>query len=153
MLRWLNTSAVKQALRVPPRANFFLSDNGVGFNYNSTEKNLMPFYRQVIANQSFRVLVYTGDADPGVLPGESQNWTVALGFEEVQPWRPWTIDGKQQMGGYVTRYAGGFDFLTIRGSGHMVPEFKPAAALEFLSRFLKNEDYRRYQKPHQMRGL
>ena len=94
------------------------------------------------------MLVYTGDTDPGVLPGESQNWTVALGFDETQAWRPWTLDGKQRMGGYVTRYAGNFDFLTIRGSGHMVPEFKPAAALEFLTRFLKNEDYQSYTKPN-----
>ena len=33
------------------------------------------------------------------------------------------------MGGYVTRYENDFDYLTIRGSGHMVPEFKPAATV------------------------
>ena len=32
------------------------------------------------------------------------------------------------MGGYATRYANDFDFLTIRGAGHMVPEYKPEAA-------------------------
>ena len=49
------------------------------------------------------------------------------------------------MGGYVTRYEHErFDFLTIRGSGHMVPQFKPAQAFEFLSTWLKNEDWKRY---------
>jgi hypothetical protein len=28
-----------------------------------------------------------------------------------------------------------------------VPEFKPAAALEFLTRFLKGEEYQHYKKP------
>lgn len=78
----------------------------------------------------------------------AQNWTVALGFKEEQAWRPWTVDGQQAMGGYVTRYAHNyFDFLTIRGAGHMVPEFKPKAALEFLTRFLRNEDYKPYKPP------
>ena len=52
-----------------------------------------------------------------------------------------------------TRYEGSrFDYLTIRGSGHMVPEFKPAAAYELLRAWLKGEDYQPYvtscKKPH-----
>ena len=37
---------MKKALNVPPDAYLFLTDNGVGFNYSLTEKNLMPFYRE-----------------------------------------------------------------------------------------------------------
>lgn len=65
------------------------------------------------------------------------------------------------MGGYVTRYIGDFDTLTIRGSGHMVPEYKPRygrmllqnsltyvlddrASLEFLTRWLRKEDWKPY---------
>ena len=63
----------------------------------------------------------------------------------TQPWRPWTVDGKQQMGGYVVEYANNlFAFLTIRGSGHMVPEYKPVASLAFLMHFLNNTDYPAY---------
>ena len=45
------------------------------------------------------------------------------------------------MGGYVTRYRQNFDYLTIRGSGHMVPQFKPAAAAAFLETWLSGGDY------------
>jgi carboxypeptidase C (cathepsin A) len=48
------------------------------------------------------------------------------------------------MGGYVTQYEGDFSFLTIRGSGHMVPQFKPEAALEFMGRFIHNEEWQTY---------
>lgn len=51
----------------------------------------------------------------------SENWTQALGFDVVEDWRPWTLDGRARVGGYVTSYDGDFAFLTIRGSGHMVP--------------------------------
>jgi hypothetical protein len=61
MLTWLNASAVKKALNVPPDAYFFLTDNGVGFNYSLTEKNLMPFYQQVVNEKRMRVVVYNGD--------------------------------------------------------------------------------------------
>jgi len=147
MLTWLNTSAVKAALNVPAAASFFLTDNGVGFNYTLSEKNLMPFYQRIVGEKRMRVIVYNGDTDPGINSFVTQNWTVALGFAETQPWRPWTLDGQQRMGGYVTRYAHSFDFLTIRGAGHMVPEFKPAASLEFLTRFLHGEDYKPYKPP------
>ena len=112
-----------------------------------TEKNLLPFYDHVVRDTSLRVLVYNGDTDPAINSFVAQNWTTALGFSETEAWRPWTLDGKQRMGGYVTRYAGGFDFLTIRGSGHMVPEYKPAASFEFMSRWLKNQEYQHYSKP------
>lgn len=45
------------------------------------------------------------------------------------------------MGGYVTRYTppnklGTFDYLTIRGAGHMVPYNKAKESLEFITRWL-----------------
>eukprot|EP00656_Telonema_subtile_P032308 TRINITY_DN3542_c0_g1_i2.p1 TRINITY_DN3542_c0_g1~~TRINITY_DN3542_c0_g1_i2.p1 ORF type:complete len:509 (+),score=117.33 TRINITY_DN3542_c0_g1_i2:126-1652(+) len=147
MVQWLNNSAVKLALNIPTDGVFFLSDNGVGFNYSLTEPNLMPFYQRLATETDVRVLIYNGDTDPGINSFVSQNWTVALGLEEEQPWRPWTLDGQQRMGGYVTRYKGGLDFLTIRGSGHMVPEYKPKAAFAFLSQWLSGVDYLPYVGP------
>ena len=40
-----------------------------------------------------------------------------------------------------------FDYLTIRGSGHMVPEFKPAATKSFLQHWLANKDWPGYVAP------
>lgn len=104
----------------------------------------------------------------------TQNWTASLDFPVTQDWRPWTLDGKQQVAGYVTRYATNFDFLTIRGAGHMVcvkasddlgfprcrhhptptpifpptpqkvPLYKSAPALELLTRWIRNEDWQHY---------
>jgi carboxypeptidase C (cathepsin A) len=129
---------------VAPDAFFFSGDNGVGFVYNLTEPNLSDFYRDTALNTDYRVLIYNGDTDPGLNSFIMQNWTRALGLKELEAWRPWTLDGRSFMGGYVTRYEGNFDTLTIRGSGHMVPEFKPRAALEFLTRWLKTEEWQGY---------
>jgi len=144
---WTNQSAVRKALHVPLDSDFFNGDNGEGMVYHLTEKNLMPFYQQVAKTTKLRMLVYNGDTDPGINSFVAQNWTAHLGFTPTQPWRPWTLDACRRMGGYVTRYEDDrFDYLTIRGSGHMVPQFKPAPAYEFLRAWLKDEDYKPYVK-------
>eukprot|EP00931_Biecheleriopsis_adriatica_P057113 TRINITY_DN33876_c0_g1_i1.p1 TRINITY_DN33876_c0_g1~~TRINITY_DN33876_c0_g1_i1.p1 ORF type:complete len:515 (-),score=67.70 TRINITY_DN33876_c0_g1_i1:233-1777(-) len=145
--RWTNTTAVKRALHVADNAHFFTGDNGVGFTYNSTSPSLVPWYRDLVLKNRLRILIYNGDTDPGLNSFYAQNWTAAVGIPEVEPWRPWTRDGKTRMGGFVTRYENNFDFLTIRGSGHMVPEYKPEAAFVMLSSFLSNSEYPRYQPP------
>ena len=140
---WIEHKAVRKALHVPLDSYFYDSDGGGP--YHGSEKNLMPFYRDVAARTELRVLVYNGDTDPSINSFAAQNWTASLGFEPTQPWRPWTLDGCLRMGGYVTRYEKArFDYLTIRGSGHMVPQFKPAQALEFLSTWLHDKDYKPY---------
>jgi serine carboxypeptidase-like clade 1 len=84
---------------------------------------------------------YTGDTDPAITSFAAQNWTSHLDFVETEAWRPWTVDGCRRMGGYVTRYEGDFDFLTIRGAGHMVPAYKPKATFTFLKAWLEGKDY------------
>jgi len=144
---WAQAPGVHKALNVPDNAKFFTADNGAGFTYNFTEPSMLPWYRSVANDKRIRVLIYNGDTDPGLNSFYAQNWTSHVGLPEVEAWRPWTRDGKLRMGGFVTRYESGFDFLTIRGSGHMVPEYKPEAAFVMLKSFLLNEDYPRLHNP------
>ena len=58
--------AVKRALHVARDAYFFSGDNGAGFEYNLTEPSVVPWYRQVVEEGRLRVLIYNGDADPGL---------------------------------------------------------------------------------------
>ncbi|CAE7939463.1 Serine carboxypeptidase 1 [Symbiodinium microadriaticum] len=146
MFKWVNTSAVKKALHVASDARFFTGDNGVGFTYNSTQPSLVPWYSSAEAKK-LRILIYDGDADPGLNSFYAQNWTSSAGIPELESWHPWTRDGKIKMGGYVTRYENHFDFLTIRGAGHMVPEYKPEAAFVMLRSFLNAEEAGRAMAP------
>jgi carboxypeptidase C (cathepsin A) len=133
------------------RSTFFEVDNAEGdFDYTPTEPDLEPFYQEM--NGKLRILVYNGDTDPAITSFATQNWTSHLGFDQLSRardgndgrWRPWTTDGCQNMGGYVERYEGNFDFLTIRGAGHMVPTYKPEASFAFLGAWLRDEDYPRF---------
>jgi len=144
-VEWLSRPEVKKALNVPDDAVFFQSDNGVGFTYTFGEADLISWYKEIVSQNKLRVVVYNGDVDPCINSLQAQDWVSKLGFPVTQSWRPWTLDGCQYMGGYVTRYENGLDFVTIRGSGHMVPQFKPKAALEMLSTILNGkDDYKSY---------
>lgn len=136
--QYLKLSAVKEAFHV--KGTFFEVDNAEGdFDYTPTEPDLTGFYKEV--NGKLRVLVYNGDTDPAITSFATSNWTSHLGLKETQHWRPWTVDACQQMGGYVTRYEGNFDFLTIRGAGHMVPTYKPAATFAFMKAWMLDQEY------------
>ena len=141
---WLSLDVVKEALHVPLDAVFFQCDNGNDFEYYETETDLISWCKEIIATNTLRILVYNGDTDPCINSYEAQNWTSNLGLEVLASWRPWTTDSCQRMGGYVTRYENSFDFLTIRGSGHMVPAMKPSTSLEFISRFMTDNNYKPY---------
>eukprot|EP00966_Prymnesium_polylepis_P134019 3097814-Prymnesium_polylepis.1 len=137
MTEWLNRADVRTALNIQPDNRFNSADNGVGMNYTLTEPNVLPIYEHARAKTSLRVLVYNGDTDPGINSMVTQSkyfdYFDSINVTEQEAWRPWTTDGKQRMGGYVVSYPGDFHYLTIRGSGHMVPEYKPAVALAFIS--------------------
>merc|ERR1712167_511660 len=97
----------------------------------------MPFYQYLALETDIRVMIYNGDSDPSINSFAAQNWTVALGLKEEQAWSPWTIDNCQRMGGYTTRYQGDLSYVTIRGAGHMVPEYKPEAAYTLMGSFIQ----------------
>jgi len=50
--KWLDNELVKDAINVPRDAKIFSGDNGDGFTYNMTEKNLLPFYQELVMNTS-----------------------------------------------------------------------------------------------------
>merc|ERR1712070_246148 len=133
---WTDSPIVRTAINMPLDANFFSGDNAVGMEYDLTEKNLMPFFNYLATETDVKSLVYNGDTDPSVNAFTAENWTLALDLQEKEGWRPWTTDSCQNMGGSVTSYKGDFSFVTIRGSGHMVPTYKPESAFIMMQSFI-----------------
>jgi len=92
------------------------------------------------------VLIYSGDCDQCVPYYYSDGWVKALNFTVNTNWQPWSYDngpGNTQVGGYVTTYnnANGLTYLTIKDSGHMVPQYAPSAALAFFTMWLNGTPF------------
>ena len=81
-------------------------------NYTESEKTVLPIYEAARQRKDLRVLIYNGDTDPGINSMVTQSKYTAyfdsLNVSETEAWRPWTTDGKQRMGGYVTTWEGDY---------------------------------------------
>ena len=74
----------------------------------------------------------------------NDGWTSWLakskGWTPARDWEPWLLD--DQVAGYVTKYEGpganAFTFATVKGAGHMVPQYKPKQGLALFKAFVHN---------------
>ena len=127
---------------------------------------MIDIYRE-ISPKLKRVVVYNGDTDPCVSWEGTRTAIERVGFHEISggSYRPWfykhdaasiavieekaamfgpdllAVDTGAQFGGEVVDYQNGLSFVTIHGSGHMVPQFRPQAALHMLDKVLSGEPF------------
>ena len=133
---YLRSEAVMSALHVsqPPSAGpWSMCSTFIEERYTRTEKSLLETVYPALI-KAYRVLIFNGDADAVVPYTDNEEWTSGMGYEEVAPFEAWLVDG--QVAGYITRYEHDFSFVTVKGAGHMVPQFKPRQALAMLENFL-----------------
>ena len=96
---------------------------------------------------AYRTLIFNGDFDACVPYLHNELWVESLakaeGWEATREWETWTVDS--QTAGYVTSYSGGaapdivknFTFATVKGSGHMVPQYQPKRGFALFESFVK----------------
>lgn len=127
---------------------------------------MIDFYRE-IAPQLDVTVVYNGDTDPCVSWEGTAVAIERVGFEQVDGggYRPWfynhtavdvgvlvekaalfgpdlgVVATGPQFGGEVVNYEHNLMFVTVHGSGHMVPQFRPQAALHMLTKVLERQEF------------
>ena len=93
------------------------------------------------------------DTDACVPTVGTEEWTAELGFPVKREWQPWhggtpsNATAHFVTSGYVIEYDAGselrpehnFTFLTVKGAGHTVPEFKPIPMYQALMKFFSGE--------------
>jgi serine carboxypeptidase-like clade 1 len=125
---------VRTALHAKPAADigpWDLCTNNIIFYHDAG--SMIPIHRE-LTTSGYRALIYSGDHDMCVPYTGSEAWTSSLGYKVTDKWRPWFVG--RQVAGYTQGFANNLTFATIKGSGHTVPEYKPAEALAFFQRFL-----------------
>ena len=115
-----------------------------------------------IAPKLKHIVVFNGDVDPCVSYEGTRNAIQQVGFDVIEggSYRPWffnkkkaslsfleekpnlfgptldTHDAGAQWGGHVVNYHNNLSFVTVHGSGHMVPQFQPQSAFRLLQNVL-----------------
>lgn len=113
-------------------------------------KSMIDFYKDIVPRLQI-TWIYNGDTDPCVSYEGTRAAVKRIGLEEVDggSYRPWFYnmtgasldllaekaplfgpallarDMGPQFGGEIVNYEEGLAFLTVHGSGHMVPQFRP----------------------------
>ncbi|VYS58556.1 unnamed protein product [Arabidopsis thaliana] len=135
--KWLNDPAVRKAFHAKEEkaiGNWELCSSNLEYRHDTGS---MIEYHRNLTLSGFRALIFSGDHDMCVPYTGSEAWTKAMGYKVVDEWRPWMSNN--QVAGFTQGYANNLTFLTIKGAGHTVPEYKPRESLDFYSRFLAGE--------------
>ncbi|XP_061584741.1 lysosomal protective protein [Cololabis saira] len=140
---YLNNAYVKTALHISPKAlPWVICSAEVNLNYRRIYMNVKDQYLKLLSALKYRILVYNGDVDMACnFMGDE--WFVESLLQQVEvqrrTWLYDDVDGRQ-VGGFVKDF-NNITFLTVKGSGHMVPTDKPIAAFAMFTRFIKNQPY------------
>ena len=121
-----------------------------GWSYNSTRTNL-PVNTYPYLVSKIRVLIYNGDWDACVPYTDGEGWTSNMNFPIKNDWHSWQYTSANgntnQVAGYATEYdvsalgSGSFEFITVKGGRHEVPETAPAQAFEMLQRLIAGKPF------------
>ncbi|KAL5172285.1 Serine carboxypeptidase-like 20 [Glycine soja] len=131
---WLNNEAVRTTIHTAQKSVVSSWDLCTDRIYFDHDAGSMIKYHKNLTSKGYRALIFSGDHDMCVPYTGSQVWTRSVGYKIVDEWRPWSSNG--QVAGYTQGYDKNLTFLTVKGSGHTVPEYKPREALDFYKRFL-----------------
>ena len=145
---FLNRPDVRAALHVDHARPWAPCDDAVFFGYSrhSHDAPMIPVWQQLLRASDWaalqmrplKVLVFSGDNDAICGVHGTQLWIGRLGLNLTEFWRPWHFVDPlygEQLGGYYSRWDG-LHFATVRGAGHEVPAYRPAAAYRLLETFL-----------------
>nr|XP_027113170.1 serine carboxypeptidase 1-like isoform X1 [Coffea arabica] len=131
---WLNNEVVRQAIHaesVNVADTWELCTGRIQFHHDAGS---MIKYHKNLTSKGYQALIFSGDHDMCVPFTGSQAWTRSVGYKIVDEWRPWIVN--DQVAGFLQGYDYNLTFITIKGAGHTVAEYKPREALEFYTRWL-----------------
>lgn len=137
--KYLSTSVVAQALNVIDTLNWKVCGSNSSFDYTRTEADeRVDVYPTLINDAKIRVLIYNGEADACVPWLDNEFLARSMNYPIVSPWQSW--ESLSQVAGYTIKYGSNLTFATIKGAGHMAPEYKPTQSWTLISKFLNNQD-------------
>ncbi|XP_059628653.1 serine carboxypeptidase-like 20 [Cornus florida] len=130
---WLNNDEVRKAIHANPESGpWALCTSNLRYYRDAGS---MISYHKNLTIQGYRALIFSGDHDMCVPHTGTEAWTRSLGYQILDEWRSWVSN--DQVAGYTQGYANNLIYLTIKGAGHTVPEYKPRESLDFYSRWLE----------------
>ncbi|XP_037290717.2 lysosomal protective protein-like isoform X2 [Rhipicephalus microplus] len=111
----------------------------MAINYTEQHTTMREVVQDLATSGQLRALIYNGDVDMACnFLGD--DWFVhSLGYEPTSEYRMWHVDGV--ISGFVQNFEHNITFVTLKGSGHMVPLDKAAESLHMITNFLSGTPF------------
>jgi len=135
---FLNRNDVRKALHISPKVTDKWSICSSTLDYEAKYDDLSAVYRDIFAlDHKIYALVYNGDTDLSCNFLMDEWFVDDLELPSNGVHREWYFEDAngKQIGGW-TKDFDRLSFVTVRGSGHMVPQYKPMPALKMFDHFL-----------------
>ncbi|XP_064467463.1 lysosomal protective protein-like [Ornithodoros turicata] len=136
--KYLNRPDVKVALHVQESPLNWTSCSNV-LNYTMQHTTMQPIVKGLVDSGGLKTLIYNGDVDMACNFLGDEWFVNTLGYQPTCSYKIWKL-GKQ-VAGFFQTYEGNITFATVKGSGHMVPQDKPAQALKMITNFLTDTPF------------
>lgn len=135
VIMYMNDYKVRAALNIPTGlSKWDICSNQVTNTYQKQYGDMAKFLKKIVA-ANVRVLLYYGDTDMACNFMMGQQFSNQLGLKRILGKTPWKFD--RQIAGFKTLFDG-LTFITVRGAGHMAPQWKPAQMHYVIQQFLIN---------------
>ncbi|KAM3877493.1 lysosomal protective protein [Diretmus argenteus] len=137
-INWLNRGDVRKALHIPDTLPpWDICSDVVGGEYATLYSTMKEVYLKLLS-LGVRALVYNGDTDMACNFLGDQWFVEDLGMETTTKYQSWIYD--DQIAGFYQQF-GNITFLTVKGAGHMVPQWAPGPAFHMFQSFITNGSY------------
>ena len=133
---WLNQEDTKTALHVENKT--WNDCNGtMNQNWLFQPEASQWIYTVLKTSGDIRMMHYSGDTD-GVLPTYgTKQWIEDLNWDKIGNYTKWTSN--EQVAGFYHKFQG-LDFVTVKGVGHMAPQWAPQPMQELITKWIHQED-------------
>lgn len=133
---WFNLNETKDALHVDRNITWTQCNVQVGQNYTLGNASLS-IYQNTLINSGIRIWFFAGDTDAAVPFNGALGWIPKLGLQIKEKYKSWKVNN--QTAGFVEEFEKNFTYITVKGAGHMAPQWKREELFVVFNSFIKGE--------------
>jgi len=131
---WMNRPDTRSALNIPDTVGEW--QDCAGPDYNDIYSDMTPQMTYLL--QHVPALIYNGDLDTVCNFLGDQWFAEHLNLEVTNSYGPWYIE--DQIAGFAKSWVN-LTAITVKGSGHLVPQDQPEEAFALFQMFLNDEEF------------
>ncbi|OMJ72434.1 hypothetical protein SteCoe_29138 [Stentor coeruleus] len=136
LVMYLNNPKVRNALHINTTLGSWSGCVDLDYIPDYTRGSIV--YYPDLVKSGMIINMYSGDTDSAVPTWESINTLNLLNLPVSKNWTQWFMNG--QVAGFFMKYGENLRFNTIRGSGHMCIQWKPAIGFQMFLSFIQGLD-------------